>query len=178
MNIDKMQDVLNRGGAVSPDRPRHTDEPTRGIQKRRIGHAAQHLVAADILLHGYDCSVSAELLAYDLIADINGLRRVQVKCRATAEYTSTRAKTPIYQFQQLRPESCDLFAFVILPARLVLYRLPSSVRSNFLLLKPQDFSSPGDSFLHATQYWRSNKYQLIRTAHAITQNQTTNGASG
>lgn len=167
-----MQARLEKGGAVSPTLigRKHTHEPTDGIQKRRVGLAAQHLVAADILLHGYDCSISAELLAYDLIADINGLRRVQVKCRATAEYRGARSTVPSYTFQQLRPTACDLFAFVVLPQRRVLYRHAGSITTNFIIFRPNDFEQDVDTFLKETAYWRSVKqthhYSRRRNGHS------------
>jgi hypothetical protein len=98
--------------------------------ERNFARAAEFLVAYDISRRGWDCYPVGEGLRYDLIADIGGLRRVQVKMNRRARCMKAEPQAqhrPGYLFGKgegdLRDYSkdVDLFAFVAMDRRLILY---------------------------------------------------------
>lgn len=111
---------------------------------------AEFLVAADICLRGYSCMMAGPGLRYDIVADIGGLRRIQVKMTRAARVKTKNNKYSYqrYWFDQARngglldyKGDIDLFAFVALDIRSILY-VPitdlsvghvSFVRSDFAL---------------------------------------------
>lgn len=106
--------------------------------------AAQHLVASDILCRGYGVSIAAEKLRYDLIADIGGLKRVQVKMTNGMQMASGYLR---YRFwggnhnSKLRDYigDVDLLAFVAMDIRRIKYALPESVDLVQAAFKPAEF---------------------------------------
>lgn len=106
--------------------------------------AAQHLVASDILCRGYAVSTAAEKLRYDLIADIGGLKRVQVKMTTGLQMAGGYLR---YRFwggnynSKLRDYmgDIDLFAFVAMDIRRIKYALPANIDLVTAAFKPADF---------------------------------------
>jgi hypothetical protein len=157
MKIEKLEAFLAAGGA----RSRRTEMRTAPAaqcrdDKHRSGMAAQHLAAFDILMKGHFCSVSAEQLPYDLIADINGLRRIQVKCRNFALYRGPTSLEAMYDFHGLAPEGNDLFAFVAMPERMVMYRLASTVHASSVTIPQREMTEEAAlrSWKMAIKGWR------------------------
>lgn len=117
---------------VPADVPARDDGPYDYSQVAKNYLAAQHLVAFDILTRGFFCSVAAEGLRYDLIADVGGLRRIQVKMTSGLQMSGGYLR---YRFwggkmnQKLRDYrgDIDLFAFVAMDIKRILYVLPESV---------------------------------------------------
>jgi len=92
------------------------------------GAAAQHLVAADLALRGHAATIAAEGLAYDLIAEIGGLRRIQVKSKRQIGSSGRGDGTPGYLWSSRDgglvarySGRADAFAFVALDRRLILW---------------------------------------------------------
>lgn len=167
MKIEALQAFLANGGAVSAREDDRTQPATPAAECSRVGIAAQHLVAFDILTRGFNCSISAEHLAYDLIADIGGLRRVQVKARAFARYRGRRSIEPAYEYRNIAPERVDLFAFVAMPERLVLYRRPETINAAFHTILASEFTpaAANRSWRETTRAWSqwAKRNSLIAT---------------
>lgn len=109
------------------------------LHRGRIG---EYLVAADILLGGYECFQSAPGMAYDLVADINGtLLRVQVKTTATLSAIRNDNESSSYVFNinycgsggkiKYNPTDFDLVAMVILPEKSVGYISSKDIPGHF-----------------------------------------------
>lgn len=114
-----------------------------------IGLVGEHLTAADIIERGYACSFASAGLPYDLIAEFNGLlHRVQVKSRLRP------LRDGPYRFRgkhayaaegwkQLGLDAyvgkCDLFAFVALDRRLILYTRVEETPKQ-LTIRPERFT--------------------------------------
>jgi hypothetical protein len=111
-----------------------SDDETGDIANR-IGKAGEYIVAADLEIAGYRCSIASEGLPFDLIAtDEDGnVHLVQVK-------TVSRPKDGGYQFKgyKHRPgrgrkrglcdyKDVDVLAFVALDKRAVLYARTSDI---------------------------------------------------
>lgn len=102
--------------------------------ERNLARAAEHLVCSDILSRGLDAFLVGEGLRYDLIAEVGGaLRRIQVKStggirlRAVGEYGYS-----VYRFKhkedlRLYIGDVDLFAFVALDRKLIVYVRPDEL---------------------------------------------------
>jgi hypothetical protein len=98
-----------------------------------LGSAGEHLVCADLILHGLRAFQGAQGLPYDVIADLgDAILRVAVK--STISSKPRRAKAlPTYQFNLVRqgverrysPESVDIIACVALDIHQIAY-LPVS----------------------------------------------------
>lgn len=99
-----------------------------------LGKAAEYLVCADIILHGYRCYPSDQGLPYDLVIDVDGrLLRVQVKSASYAKNCNAkgRAERIAYTYNvrargrsrkgRLSDRHCDLVAFVALDTRQIAY---------------------------------------------------------
>lgn len=97
------------------------------------GRIGEHLAAADIMMHGYECFQSAQGMPYDLIADIGGLlKKVQVKTTQSVRSVPQRVEhIPAHLFWINRcgkggkacypPGEIDLFALVSLEEKSVGY---------------------------------------------------------
>lgn len=101
--------------------------------ERNLARAAEYFVAYDISKRGYDCFTVGEGLRYDLIADVKGVRRIQVKSNRRATFRGAGSISTSYTFgskQDLREYSgdIDLFAFVGMDRMVVLYVLPAQIR--------------------------------------------------
>lgn len=135
--------------APEPEGPETTDYGL--IQRSAV--AAEHLVAADILYRNWDCSFASAGLRYDLIADVGGLRRVQVKMcgrpkleggtrlyyifgAGTATSLSSRSDKRLRNYAG----HIDLFAFVASDIRKILYVLPRTIDTQKLMVPASDFS--------------------------------------
>lgn len=122
------------------------------IQKRAL--AAEHLVAADILQRNWDCSFAAAALRYDLIADVGGLRRVQVKmalrpclqggvilyykfgCGA-ATSISRRSEGRLNHYKG----EIDLFALVAFDIKRIIYVHPDLVDTQKIFVRESEFTA-------------------------------------
>jgi hypothetical protein len=116
-----------------------TEAPARDFRaERNLARAAEFFVAYDVSRRGFDCFTVGEGLRYDLIVDVGGLRRVQVKSSRRAssrDYCGGRAG---YQFGHHKVGSnlesyanqVDLFAFMAMDRLVVLYALPGSLRNS------------------------------------------------
>lgn len=136
------------------------------IQRRSL--ASEHLVAADILRRNWDCSFAAPALRYDLIADVGGLRRIQVKmCSRPKVYVGGTclhyrfgAAPSVHRSGDTRlnkyGDSIDLFAFVAFDRSLIIYMLPEKIETQAILLKAADFTAEkSDLFwLDILREWR------------------------
>lgn len=120
------------------------DDPIPAVEaldyraERNLARAAEFLVAYDISRRGWDCYSVGESLRYDLIADIGGLRRVQVKMNRRARTMAVHGQQAGYLFGKgsgdLRAYvgDVDLFAFVAMDRKLILYAAPATmVRAHF-----------------------------------------------
>ena len=127
---------------------------------RNLARAAEFLAAFDISRRGFDCFTVGEGLRYDLIADINGIRRIQVKMNHRAKFKAPGSVTMSYTFgnsDNLRDYvgDIDLFAFVAMDCRLVLYGLPERMKSSALHI-PSSRMTDGVcelSWVDATRNW-------------------------
>jgi hypothetical protein len=98
--------------------------------ERNLERAAEFLVAYDISRRGYDCFTVGEGLRYDLIADVNGVRRIQVKSNRRARQMGNPNQAPGYNFGKGKGDlrdyvgHCDLIAFVAMDRLTILYAVP------------------------------------------------------
>lgn len=123
-------------------------EPTSDYRaERNIARAAEFLVAYDICRRGWDCFTAGEQLRYDLIADVRGLRRIQVKMNRRAIYRGQSSQTLSYTFgkNDNKPLSeyagdVDLLALVGMDRGVILYVLPSLVKVAALHLPASQFT--------------------------------------
>jgi hypothetical protein len=94
------------------------------------GKAAEHLVVADLLLHGYCAFMTDAGIPYDVVIDMGGgvLKRIQVK--STAKLTKVKGQGLVYRFttrrakgglSRIREIDCDYFAFVALDIKVIAY---------------------------------------------------------
>ncbi len=95
--------------------------------------AGEHLVAADILMRGYDCFLAAQGMPYDMIVDVGGqLLKVQVNTTSNVRKRPQReSHIPTYLFWINRcgkggkstytSTDVDLFALVALDEKIVGY---------------------------------------------------------
>ena len=95
-----------------------------------IGTAGEHLVCADLIMHGYCSFITSAGLSYDVVVDVDGrLLKIAVKSTTTARPRSGRTLTrPCYQFGVTRRKKsryttndADIIAFVALDERLIAY---------------------------------------------------------
>jgi hypothetical protein len=138
-----------------------------------LARAAEHFVAFDILQRNWSCSVAAEGLRYDLIAEIDGPRRVQVKMSLRPNFRNPGVSKPYHRFGQThggqRPNGrrrrgdrladyigdIDLFAFVAFDKKCVLYALPHTIQTNSLKIAAADFTPDRSelSWSEALRFW-------------------------
>jgi hypothetical protein len=107
--------------------------------ERNLARAAEFFVAYEISRRGWDCFTVGESLRYDLIADIGGLRRVQVKMNRRAILRGQTSVSLSYTFgkhdsKPLNEYSgdVDLLALVAMDRAVVLYVLPTMVKRKAL----------------------------------------------
>lgn len=116
------------------------------LSELHIGRAGEHLVAADLMINGYECFHAAQGMPYDLVADIDGrLLKVQVKTTAGRRRVPQRkGHIPAYLFWVNRcgkgglggyeKSGIDLFALVSLEERVVGY-LPGAEMARTLVVR-------------------------------------------
>jgi hypothetical protein len=126
--------------------------PMRG-RETDIGTAAEHIVCADLILHGYRAFMTAQGLPYDVICDINGvLIRIAVKStqkpkprparegsRVCYQFAVTRSKRLSTGKTHCRPYSTsdvDVVALVALDIRRVCYVPMASCRTSMHIDAP------------------------------------------
>ncbi len=94
----------------------------------QIGKAAEHIVAADLILQGYSAWLTDAGLPYDVVVDINGvIKRIQVK--ATTKLIEVNSQGPIYRFGTRKAggsrlatiDTFDFYAFVALDIKTIAY---------------------------------------------------------
>jgi hypothetical protein len=125
-----------------------TDHPLQDYRvERNLARAAEFLVAYDISRRGWDCFTVGESLRYDLIADVCGLRRIQVKMNRRAVYRTSGSISLSYTFgkNDNKPlsqyvESADLLALVAMDREIILYVLPAQVKVAALHLSASKFT--------------------------------------
>lgn len=111
--------------------------------ERNIARAAEFLVAFDICRRGYDCFTVGEGLRYDLVADIQGMRRVQVKMVRRAMYRAHGSKTLSYTFGKSHRSkgngslrdycgNVELLALVAFDRQVILYTTPEVLKRDAL----------------------------------------------
>lgn len=107
--------------------------------ERNLARAAEFYVAFDISRRGWDTFTVGESLRYDLIADVRGLRRIQVKMNRRAILRGPASTSLSYTFgkHDNKPLNeyagdVDLLALVAMDRSVVLYVLPESVRRKAL----------------------------------------------
>lgn len=101
--------------------------------ERNLARAAEFFVAFDLSKRGHDVFTVGEGLRYDLIADVSGVRRIQVKSSRRAVYRGATSNSTSYLFggkSNLLSYSndIDLFAFVAMDRMVVLYAIPGQMR--------------------------------------------------
>lgn len=111
------------------------EECSNGRDHRgRLGKSGEYFVAFEFTVRGFDVTIAAEGLPYDLLVDIeNRIVRVQVR-------TTGRARDGRYMFSLLRcshkgegksrhhtPDGIDLFAFVAADIRKVVFATAAEV---------------------------------------------------
>ena len=130
--------------------------------ERNLAHAAEHLVAYDICRRGFDCFIAGEGLRYDLIADVGGLRRIQVKMNRRATVRTASQKLPAYYFgkHDRKPlngyaADADLFAFVGMDRAAILYVSPSRICTPTVQISAGQFTPEGCdlSWCEALRMW-------------------------
>ncbi|WP_233872419.1 group I intron-associated PD-(D/E)XK endonuclease [Paraburkholderia adhaesiva] len=104
------------------------------------GHAAEHLVCADLLLSGYKAFLTDQICAYDVAAEIHGrLVRIQVKATRAPKLIAQNAHRPFaYQWNVRRAgkhgrrtygeNEFDMLALVALDVKKIAYLPPSRSR--------------------------------------------------
>ncbi len=131
-----------------------------------IGKAAEHLVAADLIIRGYRCYLSDQGLPYDLCVDIDGrILRIQVKGTMRPVNINRAGVVPKmgYQFNvrkrgrdgrgsRLDKSMCDIVALVAIDARQIFYLPIWEARQS------HQFSDP--SFDFAGRRIRTSKYTV------------------
>lgn len=115
-----------------------------------VGKAAEHLVAADLILAGYRAFLSDQGLPYDVVIDDGGyMYRVQVKSTRSLKPVPQRvAHTPGYLFHTRRAgkggrrrykgHEFDLVALVALDIRVIAY-LPFAEVKGCIVLRPPNY---------------------------------------
>lgn len=113
-----------------------------------LGKAAEHLVAADLILQGHRAFLADQGLPYDVLVDVDGrILRLQVKAtrgqRAIAQRVLT---TPGYHFHVRRcgkggrrlyaDTEFDLVAFVALDIRVIAYMPFAEAVRQVIILRP------------------------------------------
>lgn len=113
-----------------------------------LGKAAEHLVAADLILQGYPAFLSDQGLPYDVIVEAEGrLLRVQVKAtRGQRSVPQRKLERPGYLFHHKRAgkrgsrayegHEFDLYAFVAMDVRAIAYLPYRLSPTNCLILRP------------------------------------------
>lgn len=135
-----------------------TTDAARQHLMRNIARAAEHFVAGDILQRNWACTMAAEGLRYDLIAEILIPRRIQVKMCQRPMFKNPGGKHLYYKYGQstggLRPSgktreggrlkdyvgAIDLFAFVAFDKRRVIYVLPENIPTYTLKIRASEFT--------------------------------------
>lgn len=101
----------------------------------RMGQAAEHFVAADLLRQGFDISFASACLPYDLIAD-NGSRLLRVQVKSTGGFAKSSKSENVYRFglrrargstRRVEGGQVDVFAFVAWDIKQVAYLSASEV---------------------------------------------------
>lgn len=87
----------------------------------RTGRAGEYLVACDLEISGYVCTIASEGLSYDLLADAGdgNMITIQVKTKTFAYKDSYKYKLKKTQHKDYK--GVDLFAFVALDTKQVYY---------------------------------------------------------
>lgn len=106
------------------------------MRRLRLAWAAEHLVCSDVLERGFDAQMASEGLPYDVIADIGGLRRIQVKSAMLRRRPVTTTNGKIYDYSVYRFKAhgklseyagkADLLAFVAVDHKFVVYARPEN----------------------------------------------------
>jgi hypothetical protein len=124
--------------------------PARNLHVSReleIGRAAEHLVCADLLLHGWTAYATDQGIPYDIIVDVgSSLVRVQVKATLCPRNPQPRGRSsPAYFFCIRRAGKCgrrrygegefDVYALVALDRRAVAYFVTSDLPSQSVVLR-------------------------------------------
>ena len=99
-----------------------------------IGRASEHLVVADLIVHGYRAFLTDQGLPYDVVVDLSGrLIRVQVKAACFARNANAQGRLPRNAYiwavrrigklgrKRLTDASCDIIALVALDVKRVAY---------------------------------------------------------
>jgi hypothetical protein len=128
--------------------PRPYPVPIDSSRALEIGKAAEHLVCADILLHGHKAFLSDQGMPYDVIIDHKQkLFRVQVRSTLLVKaHPQRKDYSPYYMFNVRRAGSAgrrsfgndefDLLALVALDIRAIAY-IPIDDRVlQYILLRP------------------------------------------
>lgn len=117
-----------------------------------IGRAGEHLVASDLLAHGFQCFMCDGKDTYDVVADIGGrLIKIQVKTAGKHTNLPQRKKLMrVYQYNARRhgkngrfayaDGDADLAAYVMLDRKAVAY-LPGDELKATMVLKTADFQT-------------------------------------
>lgn len=118
------------------------------VSDLELGKAAEHLVAADLILSGYRAFLSDQGLPYDVVVDLDG-RLVRLQVKATRMQRSVPQRTlerPGYLFNHKRSgkngsrsysgTEFDIFAFVALDIRCVAYMPFRDAPKQCLILRP------------------------------------------
>lgn len=141
------------------------EEPNDGYRLiHNLARAAEHFVAANILERNWSCSIAAEGLRYDLIAEVGLPRRVQVKMALRPRFRNSERGNIYYHFGQgfggLRHNgkrrigdnlsaykgAIDLFAFVAMDRRSILYVSPTSIPTKTVKIEASEFSKERENF--------------------------------
>lgn len=131
------------------------------------GKAGEHLVCADLILHGYGAFLSDQGLPFDVVADINGrLMKIQVKTTRKPMAVPQRAvRTDKYLFHVRRcgkggrmsyqDGDIDLFALVAIDTKAIAYLHPSQVKQTMFFMP--EYSQPSKSIYEKLSYYTIEK---------------------
>jgi hypothetical protein len=150
---------------ISGIKPAREDRvlPTTDVERKptsRIGQAAQHIAACELLLAGIDVSWAAEGLRYDLLADTKGkFTRVQVKgtsapqCGRYKFHVSGRSNGNGRPTRPYALSDIDLFAFVALDIKAVIFVPVSQVPEQSFTMAEDSFADQARRSLAAWRGW-------------------------
>ncbi len=115
---------------------------------KHVGLAAEHLVLADLLLHGYAVNRSSEAESYDLALHLGGMVYARVQVKSVAKAQTLRSKNPVYRFETRRSQDkryagndFELFAFVALDTKTIGYAYSGGLVPSSVTLSPEKLQS-------------------------------------
>ncbi len=119
-----------------------------------IGIIGEHLVLADLMLHGYDAFATAQGMNYDVVLDLGG-RLIKLQVKTTQKFRLIKQRSnPIYFFHLRRHGKSgykfykkgdfDGYALVVLDKKLVFYIAFNDCKSNSVCVRDKAIDYSGN----------------------------------